>query len=787
MTITGSGTSGDPYVIYTLADLALIGTSPYTLDKYYKLNNDIDASPTSDPGYNGGAGWIPIGTSAARFNGNFNGNNKTISGLFINRPTTDNVGLFGYTQAGVRIYDLNLDVNITGQNNVGGLLGYYYYQSSLDIDIIWNINVEGAVTGNNQVGGIVGVKSTYGYLNNCDCIAEVTGANQVGGIFGQALNFDYRGIIKYCDFNGILNITGNRGGLIGGESTQDVAYCNSYTGIMNASATSDYIGGIIGYCISRYVSNCKCFADISGRDYVGGILGVKAQYHDTSYCKHYGIVSGANRVGGIAGHHGTRGYTAVLFSCYHRGEIVASGNYVGGIAGSNSTIIEKCIVTTDTIINNPNSSQVGGIVGLGSHGTIRSCVNLTDVTGLNFVGGICGRKDTYDSYAGNQNHGNIVGQDYVGGICGYFANYNYSAAYYKQFNAGSVTGRDYVGGIAGRCDCNNYDNYNIGVISGRNSVGGIFGYQYYWNLARAYSTGMIIGTGTGIGGLVGTRASGGNTYSFWDVEASGIAVSANGTGKTTAQMKDQATYTSWDFTTTPVWIISEGFNNGYPYLNETKYVNIAKPTGILSQLDIGTLLIRIKNIILHLDGIESSLEFGIPKLSAVINVPGIDQTIQIGTLKTIMEIVLQNKGIKLTEIGTLKTIMEVVVENGGIPPSDMVGMPNLLFQISPEGIDNEIVMGAVTLIWDQFIRPNGLESFISFGELVTYIRYWKENIEFVLKQARTNFTQEGGTAGFIIFKPNTRFELKTPNTRFELLQPKKGSKAQSQTLFELRK
>ena len=40
--VTGSGTSGDPYMLYNLTDLESIST--LGLDKYYKLANDIDAS-----------------------------------------------------------------------------------------------------------------------------------------------------------------------------------------------------------------------------------------------------------------------------------------------------------------------------------------------------------------------------------------------------------------------------------------------------------------------------------------------------------------------------------------------------------------------------------------------------------------------------------------------------------------------------------------------------------------------------------------------------------------------
>jgi len=58
------------------------------------------------------------------------------------------------------------------------------------------------------------------------------------------------------------------------------------------------------------------------------------------------------------------------------------------------------------------------------------------------------------------------------------------------------------------------------------------------------------------------------TDSFWDTETSGLAYDGRGggnaTGKTTAQMKQAATFPTWDFTVTGEWWITEG--STYPQL-----------------------------------------------------------------------------------------------------------------------------------------------------------------------------------------------------------------------------
>jgi hypothetical protein len=88
----------------------------------YALGADIDASITST--WNAGAGFVPIGNGASLFTGHFDGLGHTISNLTIKLPTTDNVGLFGFTDVASSINNIGLlGGNITGQTQVGALVG----------------------------------------------------------------------------------------------------------------------------------------------------------------------------------------------------------------------------------------------------------------------------------------------------------------------------------------------------------------------------------------------------------------------------------------------------------------------------------------------------------------------------------------------------------------------------------------------------------------------------------------------------------------------------------------
>jgi hypothetical protein len=164
---------------------------------------------------------------------------------------------------------------------------------------------------------------------------------------------------------------------------------------------------------------------------------------------------------------------------------------------------------------------------------------------------------------------NINGDAYVGGLLGYGLP---EVTINNCFSSGSVTGDDrFAGGLAGRIHSNSHINnsYSSANVTGNDYVGGIAGVVYdYSTVNYSYSTGVVNGT-SHVGGLIGTAAYYSDiNNSFWDTQTSGQASSSGGTGKTTAEMKTQSTFTDagWDFST-PVWNIDGTTNDGYPFLN----------------------------------------------------------------------------------------------------------------------------------------------------------------------------------------------------------------------------
>jgi hypothetical protein len=155
----GSGTVEDPYQISTEQQLQNMNLD---LDANYILINDIYASETRH--WNDGKGFEPIANvdtiyygmpEDIKFTGSLNGNNYSISNLFINRQEEYGVGLFGYAITN-DIKNLNIEkAYIVGYEYVGSLCGLLEGSIS-EINLI-----ESCIEGNTKVGGLLGKGISY--------------------------------------------------------------------------------------------------------------------------------------------------------------------------------------------------------------------------------------------------------------------------------------------------------------------------------------------------------------------------------------------------------------------------------------------------------------------------------------------------------------------------------------------------------------------------------------------------------------------------------------------------
>ena len=265
----GGGTSeSDPYLIQTAGELARLaelvneGTSPYAdSGKYYRLEKDLDLSS-----YASGEGWMPIGTSANQFKGIFDGNNKTITGLTINRPAADNIGLFGYLYIDSKVQNIRIiDASVIGKARVGGVAGYAWGAT------VENCAVVGSISGADNVGGTVG-RISSGTVQNCYSTGSVTGSGDyVGGIMGYLEH--NATTVRRCYSGSSVSGRFNVGGIVGEVGVATVQDCYSTGNIKGVL----YVGGVAGEVSSGSVQNCYSTGSVLGTDsegYIGGVAGV---------------------------------------------------------------------------------------------------------------------------------------------------------------------------------------------------------------------------------------------------------------------------------------------------------------------------------------------------------------------------------------------------------------------------------------------------------------------------------------------------------------------------------
>jgi hypothetical protein len=148
---------------------------------YFIQTADIDATDTKN--WNGGAGFSPIGTfSSPAFQGNYDGQRYKISNLFINRPSVDSAGLFGYC-SGATITDVILiNPDITGYGAVGGIVGRAYDYTTITRPQVSGGKIEGSYR---WIGGIAGYPVDATITEYC-CSADVKGpqVSYTGNAFG---------------------------------------------------------------------------------------------------------------------------------------------------------------------------------------------------------------------------------------------------------------------------------------------------------------------------------------------------------------------------------------------------------------------------------------------------------------------------------------------------------------------------------------------------------------------------------------------------------------------------
>ena len=344
-TWSGYGTKAYPYMITSaeeLRGLALMVSDgrSYT-NVYFKLMTDIVLNNYASSPYwhHGAKQWMPIGNSQNKFNGIFDGNEHTVSGVYIN-TLSSNQGLFGCLLDG-QIINLSIkDSYIKGSINVGGIAG------EINRTTINNCNNAGTIRGIAYLGGIAG-DSTVSIINGNNT-GEINGIYNTGGILGNA-----SGSIYDCHNTGRVSGIWDTGGVVGEATNVTTVFKSSNTasinGISGTGGIAGYLAGNAKYCFNTGIIN-------GAGSKAGGIVG--NNYNSTIYnCYNTGTVYGSNFVGGVAGFC----ESSTIGNCYNTGVTAGEdGYYIGGIGGY---IPEGCIVKDCYYLADTASAGIGSGTG----------------------------------------------------------------------------------------------------------------------------------------------------------------------------------------------------------------------------------------------------------------------------------------------------------------------------------------------------------------------------------------------------------------------------------------
>ena len=351
-----------PVEIRTLEDLMAIDDSAANLSLDYILMNDIDVGSQETDSLS----FMPIGTVDDPFIGSFDGGSYTISNITFSDNTLDDVGLFGRAVGqdpvfnNVVLKNIALkDVNITGRQNVGGLLG-----SGSDVTIeccsIDNSGRNSNISGISEVGGLAGnmrqstISDSYAA---CNVIGSGNNVGGLAGLFGMTSH-----ISKSYSTGDVIGSGNNVGGLVGfleghgaDASRWMVPTVSDSYAAGNVSGTNN-VGGLVGYMLFSVAFNSCASGNVTGSgDYVGGFVG-STYLSDVSTSYATGNVIGNDFVGGFAGN---IFYISKFSNNYATGNVTGV-NAIGGFVGEClSTVTNSYAAGTVT-----GTSNVGDFVGI---------------------------------------------------------------------------------------------------------------------------------------------------------------------------------------------------------------------------------------------------------------------------------------------------------------------------------------------------------------------------------------------------------------------------------------
>lgn len=303
--------------------------------------------------------WVPIGTYSYKsgsdytkcFQGTFDGNGKTITGMTISSISVNYVGLFGYLY-GATVKDLTMADEGNTQT------------------INWETIPTSSGDANYYLGSVAGYM-VNGKIINCHnrCAVSFSVSDERGSVGGIVGGINENSVVSACSNSGTITVSGSTvmgGGIVGESAKSSIVSCFN-TGDVSATGTTNtaYAGGIVGESDTNgsssnpsHISYCYSTGDITAKTATTSTSG--------------GIVGGAQYV--------------VIKSCFATGSVSSESSssssypayyaYAGGIIGwiwSNNVTVKDCLALNTGGVKatiNTSGKQAGRIVGKNNNATL---------------------------------------------------------------------------------------------------------------------------------------------------------------------------------------------------------------------------------------------------------------------------------------------------------------------------------------------------------------------------------------------------------------------------------
>jgi len=231
-----------------------------------------------------------------------------------------------------------------------------------------------------------------------------------------------------------------------------------------------------------------------------------------------------------------------------------TGDHAGLFANIGSDgVVQNLVLENVSVIANGLYSNAGALAGMlqGSVSNVR--VSGGSVSGIAYLaGGLVGSMFTGAQISKSCSQIQTESQETlsnVGGLVGYLTGGTIS----ESCVTGPVTGEFAVGGLAGYAlNASIVDSYATGTVTGSYVAGGLIGMTAGpVSLERVYAAGAVTGGMTVTGALVGMKSTDDDVSAedaYYDEDATGQS-DADGTALSSEEMGDESSFNNWDFDT----------------------------------------------------------------------------------------------------------------------------------------------------------------------------------------------------------------------------------------------